>query len=102
MGYLAAFLAVGLIGGVVYVSILRKKIGPDLKEIQERHQDLTGPFRINAAVADYFRRDDPKEKGTKIVLRALRLLWLAFCLVILACMIIAIVNRDAINEAINK
>jgi predicted RND superfamily exporter protein len=98
MLYLALFMAVGIIGGVIYALVLLRKVLPDLPKLRERHGGAMAPLLLNLAVADYFRRDDPKERRTKIVLKILGFLWLLVCLVVLAVIVIAFLNADKINS----
>ena len=45
--YFALFMAVGVLGGIVYVVILLKKIRSDLRRIEAQGPSLLAPFRVN-------------------------------------------------------
>ena len=63
---------------------------------------IWAPLDMNQAVAAYFRRDDPNERATKMVLRALGSLWFLVCLAVLAIIVFIDVNMPTINDSLNR
>ncbi|MHC4201991.1 MAG: hypothetical protein ACYSU0_18535 [Planctomycetota bacterium] len=73
MIYLGIAFAVGIICGVVHNIILWRRILPYLRNRGIDCGGLLGVFRFHKALAEYFRIDDPTQKGTKLLLRCLRI-----------------------------
>ena len=81
MIYLGIAFLIGIVSGAIHNIILFRHVLPYM---QRRGFELRGPFapfQLNKAVAEYYKTDDPAERQTKIILRCLKIPFLAAVLI---------------------
>jgi len=83
MKYIAVAFAIGIFSGLTYVSILFLHVLPYMR--RQGFVDSRNPLeacRINKAVSEYLKIDDPEEKNTKFLLKLLQIPFIIACLIV--------------------